>query len=71
MIVAWKKTKTRTRTRTRPRTRTKYENKTKTMKFDHKIIAIKEITVFVRLRYFKFQDAKNILPVISIKLKEW
>ena len=40
------------------------------MKFDHKIIAIKEITVFVRLRYFKFQDAKNILPVISIKLKE-
>ena len=80
MIVAWKKTKTKTRTRTKTKTktktrtrtstRTKYENKTKTMKFDHRIIVIKEITVFVRLRYFKFEDANNNLPVISIKVKE-
>ena len=72
MIVAWKKTKTRTRartktktktrtrTRTRTSTRTKYENKTKTMKFDHRIIVIKEITVFVRLRYFKLKMLKTI-----------
>ena len=40
------------------------------MKFDHRIIVIKEITVFERLRYFKFEDAKNNQPVISIKLKE-
>ena len=69
MIVAWKKTKTRPRTRTR--TRPKFENKIESVKFDHRIIVIKEIIVFVRLRYFKFQDVKNSQPVISIKLKEW
>ena len=53
MIVAWKKTKIKTRPRTRTSTRTKYENKTKTMKFDHRIIVIKEITVFVRFEIFQ------------------
>ena len=48
MMVALKKTKTRTTTRP------KFENKIETVKFDHRIIVIKEIIVFVRLRYFKF-----------------
>ena len=62
MIVAWKKTKTKTRTRTRtrtrtktrprPRTRTKFENEIKTIKFDHRIIVIKDITLFVRFEIF-------------------
>ena len=52
MIVALKKTKTRARARTT--TRPKFENKIETVKFDHRIIVIKEIIVFVRLRYFKF-----------------